>query len=64
LLVEGREKEFVLYYTLCFLLIAFIAGFLGFGIVAGAAAILAKTLFFICMTLFLIGLLRQVTSRV
>jgi uncharacterized membrane protein YtjA (UPF0391 family) len=54
----------VLYYTLCFLLIAFIAGFLGFGIVAGAAAILAKTLFFICMTLFLIGLLRQLTSRI
>jgi uncharacterized membrane protein YtjA (UPF0391 family) len=53
----------MLYYTLCFLLIAFIAGFLGFAVVVGVAAVVAKTLFFICLTLFLVGLLRQLTSR-
>ena len=37
-------------YTLTFLLIAVIAGILGFGVVAGTAALIAK----ICFTLFLI----------
>jgi uncharacterized membrane protein YtjA (UPF0391 family) len=40
-----------------FLLIAIIAGVLGFGIIAGTAALIAKVLFFIFLISFVISLL-------
>jgi len=57
----------MLYYTLVFLLIAIVAGLLGFGVVAFAAAAVAKVLFFIFLVAFLVSLvthLRSSASRV
>jgi uncharacterized membrane protein YtjA (UPF0391 family) len=49
----------VLTYAIIFLLIALVAGALGFGVVAGTAASIAKILFFIFIVLFLFALLRS-----
>ena len=46
----------MLYYALMFLLIAIIAGVLGFGLVAFAAAGIAKICFFIFLILFVVSL--------
>ena len=46
----------MLYYALVFLIIALIAGLLGFGIVAFAAAEIARVCFFLFLVLFLISL--------
>jgi uncharacterized membrane protein YtjA (UPF0391 family) len=43
-------------WALTFLIIAFIAGVLGFGVVAGTAATIAKIMFFVFLVLFIIGL--------
>ena len=43
----------MLYYALVFLVVALIAGFLGFGGVAFAAAGIAKILFFIFLGIFI-----------
>lgn len=43
-------------WALTFLVIALIAGVLGFGVVAGTAASIAKVLFFVFLVLFIIGL--------
>jgi uncharacterized membrane protein YtjA (UPF0391 family) len=43
----------MLYYELVFLIVALIAGFLGFGGVAFAAAGIAKILFFIFLAIFI-----------
>ena len=45
-------------YTLTFLVIAVIAGILGFGVVAGTAAGIAKLCFIIFLVLFIASLLR------
>jgi len=45
-------------YTLTFLLIALIAGILGFGVVAGTAAGIAKLCFLFFLVLFAASLLR------
>ena len=47
----------MLYYALMFLLVALIAGALGFGVVAFAAAEIARIVFFIFIVLFLVGLI-------
>ena len=47
-------EEQMLYYALVFLVIALIAGFLGFGGVAFAAAGIAKILFFIAIAIFVV----------
>ena len=47
----------MLSWALTFLVIALIAGVLGFGVVAGTAATIAKILFFVFLVLFIIGLL-------
>ncbi len=44
-------------WAITFLVIALIAGILGFGVVAGTAASIAKILFFVFLVLFVIGLL-------
>jgi uncharacterized membrane protein YtjA (UPF0391 family) len=48
----------MLKYTVTFLLIAIVAGILGFGVIAGTAALFAKILFFIFLVLFIASLLR------
>jgi len=47
----------MLSWALTFLVIALIAGVLGFGVVAGTAASIAKILFFVFLILFVVGLL-------
>lgn len=45
-------------YAITFLLVALLAGVLGFGVIAGTAATIAKILFVIFLVLFIISLLR------
>jgi uncharacterized membrane protein YtjA (UPF0391 family) len=56
----NKEDRQMLGYSLVFLIVALIAGILGFGMVAGTAAWIAKVLFFVSLILFLISL---VTGR-
>ena len=49
----------MLYYTLIFLMIALLAGVLGFGVIAGTAASIAKVLFVIFLVLFIASLFRR-----
>ncbi len=53
----------MLYYALMFLLVALIAGVLGFGVVAFAAAEIARIVFFIFVILFLAGLVSHLFRR-
>jgi len=54
-----RQAEVpMLYYTVVFLIVAIIAGALGFGSLAGVAASIAKVLFFVFLVLFVLALLR------
>lgn len=48
----------MLSYAITFLIIALIAGILGFGVIAGTAAMIAKVLFLIFLVLFLFSLFR------
>ena len=47
----------MLYWTLVFLVIAIIAALFGFGVIASAAAGIAKMLFFILLVVFVINLI-------
>ena len=47
----------MLYYALVFFVVAIIAGLLGFGAIAFAAAGVAKILFYVFLVLFLISLI-------
>jgi uncharacterized membrane protein YtjA (UPF0391 family) len=47
----------MLYYALVFFVVAIIAGLLGFGAIAFAAAGVAKILFYIFLVLFLVSLI-------
>jgi uncharacterized membrane protein YtjA (UPF0391 family) len=51
----------MLYYSLVFLVVALIAGAMGFGFVAFAAAGIAKVCFFIFLVLFVVSLLTHLT---
>ncbi len=46
----------MLRYALIFLIVAIVAGVLGFGVVEGTAAWIAKVLFVVFLVLFVIGL--------
>lgn len=48
----------MLNYALIFLIVALLAGALGFFAIAGLAATIAKVLFFLFLILFLVSLLR------
>lgn len=50
----------MLYYALVFLVVAIIAGLLGFGFIAFAAVGIAKALFFIFLIMFIISILMHV----
>ena len=47
----------MLSYAVTFLILALVAGLLGFGVVAGTAAWIAKVLFAVFIVLFLISIL-------
>ena len=53
----------MLYYALVSLLIALVAGALGFGFVAFAAAEIARICFFIFIVLFLVSLIMHMRTR-
>ena len=53
----------MLYYALVFFVIALFAGILGFGVVAFAAAEIARICFFIFIVLFLVSLLTHFFRR-
>jgi len=53
----------MLYYALVFLVIALVAGLLGFGVVAFAAAEVARICFFIFLILFVVSLFSHVARR-
>jgi uncharacterized membrane protein YtjA (UPF0391 family) len=53
----------MLYWALVFFVVALIAAFLGFGTVAGAAAGIAKILFFIFLVLFVLSLIFGLAGR-
>lgn len=49
----------MLHYALVFLVIAIIAAVLGFGVIAGTAALIAKVCFFVFLILAVMSLLRR-----
>lgn len=49
-------RNLMLYYALMFLVVAIIAGALGFGGIAGVSVGIAKILFFVFIILFLVSL--------
>ena len=53
----------MLYYALVFLVIALLAGLLGFGVVAFAAAEIARIFFFVFLVLFIVSLISHWTRR-
>ena len=54
----ARTRVRMLGYALTFLLIALLAGVLGFGVIAGTAALIAKVCFILFLALFIATLLR------
>lgn len=48
----------MLYWTIVFLIIALVSGALGFGSLAGTAAIIAKVCFVVFIVLFLVSVIR------
>jgi len=54
----------MLQWALTFLVIAIIAAFLGFGTLAGTAAMIAKVTFVLFLILFVVGLLTHRSRRV
>ncbi len=55
-MVGARCASRMLYYALVFLLIALIAGAVGFFTLAGTAALIAKILFAVFLVVFLVSL--------
>jgi len=53
----------MLYYALVFFVIAITAGLLGFGVIAFAAAEIARILFFIFLIAFLVSLITHMARR-
>jgi uncharacterized membrane protein YtjA (UPF0391 family) len=54
----------MLSWAVTFLIVALIAAVLGFGVIAGTAATIAKVLFFVFLILFVVSLIRGRTSAV
>ena len=61
---QRKEVFEMLYYALVFFIVAIIAGILGFGVIAGTAAWVAKILFFVFLIFFVISLIRGRGSTV
>jgi uncharacterized membrane protein YtjA (UPF0391 family) len=58
-MARALKEPGMLYYALIFLLVALLAGALGFLALAGAAALIARALFIIFLVLFLVSLIRR-----
>ncbi len=54
----------MLYWTIVFLIVAIIAGILGFGGIDFAAAGIARILFFFFLIIFVLSLFRHLSHRV
>ena len=52
----------MLSYAITFFIIAIIAAILGFGVIAGTAAMIARVLFLIFLVLFAVSLLSHLSS--
>jgi uncharacterized membrane protein YtjA (UPF0391 family) len=59
----SKGVHVMLYYTLVFLVVALIAGALGFGGVASASASIARILFALFLVLFLVSLVSQFLGK-
>jgi uncharacterized membrane protein YtjA (UPF0391 family) len=57
--IPKRGTANMLGYAIGFLIVAIIAGILGFGVIAGTAALIAKILFVIFLILFIVSLFRR-----
>jgi len=58
-----NRSSIMLYWTVVFLVIALIAGALGFGVIGGMAYSAAKILFFVFLVLFVLSLLSGTMRR-
>jgi uncharacterized membrane protein YtjA (UPF0391 family) len=58
-LISSQRRDHMLGYAIGFLIVAIIAGILGFGVIAGTAALIAKILFVIFLILFIVSLFRR-----
>lgn len=61
---DATAEFAMLHYALVFLVIALVAAALGFGALAGVAAVLAKVMFFVFLVLFAASLLYTRLRRV
>lgn len=61
--IKCCEAEAMLYYTIVFLVVALIAGALGFGGLAATSAGIARVLFGIFLILFVVSLVMQLVGR-
>ena len=61
--IAQLRSHVMLYWTIVFLVIAMIAGALGFGVIGGMAYTAAKVLFFIFLVLFVLSLLSGTMRR-
>jgi uncharacterized membrane protein YtjA (UPF0391 family) len=61
--IPTSEEERMLYWALVFLIVAILAALLGFGVIASAAAGIAKLLFFVFLVAFLVSLVMHVARR-
>ncbi len=53
----------MLYWSAVFLVIALVAGLLGFGAIAGTAAYIAKILFVVFLIMFIVSLIMGYSGR-
>src|SRR2546421_12081984 len=60
---EPRTEKTMLYWALVFLVIALVAGLLGFGGIASAASGIAQVLFFVFVVVFVVALFMGLMSR-
>jgi uncharacterized membrane protein YtjA (UPF0391 family) len=59
-----QDRELImLYYAVVFLIIALVAGALGFGGIAGASVGIAKIIFFVFLALLVISLIAGLLRR-
>jgi uncharacterized membrane protein YtjA (UPF0391 family) len=58
-----KRRPAMLYWTVLFLVVALVAGALGFGVIGGMAYTAAKILFFIFLVLFILSLFTGAVRR-
>jgi uncharacterized membrane protein YtjA (UPF0391 family) len=63
LIVKERDMGNLLYWAVVFLIVAIVAGVLGFGGIAGTAASGANLLFYIAIILFVVSLVAGLVRR-